>query len=358
MPKHLITQLVFIILHVQMNTFTAFIKLIRLPNLLIVALTQYVMRYAIINGILMSIPNGIEIELLMSDLDFFLLSLSTVMIAAAGYIINDYFDVKVDRVNRPGTIIVGKYIKRRIAMGAHIVISSIAVLIGGYLAYQLGNYKLVSIQVLSVGALWYYSTVFKKQVLVGNVIVALLAAMVPFVAGLYELILQHASVDSTVNSLLFQIGSNASFEEVRFDFLQVLSNCMVWILGFALFAFLSTMVREIIKDIEDYEGDKKYYSNTLVVVYGKRVAAIVAQVFGVIMIALIGYLQYQQLMNKDMGSFMYFLFTVQLPMAYVVYKLQTDTQKEDFSKLSKYTKLIMLSGIVYSLYFYYTTINA
>ena len=98
-------------------------------------------------------------------------------------------------------------------MGAHIVISSIAILIGGYLAFKLGNWKLILIQILSVGALWYYSTLFKKQVLIGNIVVALLAALVPLVAGLYELVLQHANIDSTVNALLFFLEEGTPFKD-------------------------------------------------------------------------------------------------------------------------------------------------
>jgi 4-hydroxybenzoate polyprenyltransferase len=341
-----------------MNTFTAFIKLIRLPNLLIIVLTQYVIRFAIMLPMLDTITthvDGVDLVLQMTEFDFFLLSLSTVMVAAAGYIINDYFDVKVDRVNRPNSIIVGKYIKRRVCMGAHIVISSIAILLGAYLAYKLGNWKLTLIQVLSVGALWYYSTMFKKQVLIGNVIVALLAALVPFVAGLYELILQHANADLIANRIQIYLEPLASFEEVRHILSKGLSNVMVWVLGFSVFAFLSTMVREIIKDIEDYEGDKKYWSNTLAVVYGKQKAAKFAQIFALIMIALIAYLQYLQLSAGDTGSFVYFLITVQIPLIIVVYKLQLGKEKQDFSKLSKYMKVIMLMGIVYALYFYFTS---
>jgi 4-hydroxybenzoate polyprenyltransferase len=177
-----------------MNPIIAFIKLIRLPNLIIIVLTQYAIRYGIIYAILNSVSDDVEVSLLMSNLDFFLLCLSTVMIAAAGYIINDYFDVRVDRVNRPDKIIVGKHLKRRIAMGSHVIINSIAIIIAGYLAYKIGDWKLIFIQLLAAGALWYYSIIFKKQVLIGNIIVALLAALVPFVAGLYELLLQHASV--------------------------------------------------------------------------------------------------------------------------------------------------------------------
>ena len=343
-----------------MSPIVAFIKLIRLPNLLIIVLTQYAIRYAIIGPFLFKFSGDMEIDragLKMENLDFFLLSLSTVMVAAAGYIINDYFDVKVDRVNRPETILVGKHIKRRVAMGSHIVISSIAILIGVYLAYKIGNWQLALIQVLSVGALWYYSTMFKKQVLVGNVIVALLAGLVPLVAGLYELILQHEYSDETVNILLFYLEEGTPFELIEYQLHRVLTGILYWVLGFSVFAFLSTVVREIIKDIEDYEGDKKYFSNTLAVVHGKQTAKVVAQVFTVIMIAAIGYLQYIQLQAKDTGSFMYFLFAIQAPLVYMIYKLQLAKEKKDFTKLSRYMKMVMLMGIVYTLFFYYNTIN-
>ncbi len=356
------TKLLFILLRKvkkKMNVIVAFIKLIRLPNLLIIALTQYAIRYGVIYPIIYTFSGGQDIPnvgLKMTDMNFFLLSLSTVMIAAAGYIINDYFDVKVDRVNRPDKIIVGKYIKRRIAMGAHVVINTIAILIGAYLAYVLGNWKLIFIQVLSAGALWYYSTMFKKQVVIGNVIVALLAALVPFVAGLYELILQHAFSDDTVNTLLFRLEEYTPFEDVEYLLLEILNSILYWVLGFTVFAFISTMIREIIKDIEDYEGDKKYFSNTLAVVYGKVKAKIVAQIIAVIMVVMVGYLQYFQLQGKDMASFMYFLFAVQLPLIYVIVKLQSAQEKSDYTKLSLNMKLIMLMGIVYTAFFYYTTI--
>lgn len=340
-----------------MNPIIAFTKLIRLPNLLIIALTQYAIRFGIIYPILLSISDDVELNLKMSELDFFLLSLSTVLIAAAGYIINDYFDVKVDRVNRPNKIIVGKYIKRRLAMGAHIVINSIAILIGAYLAYKLGNWKLVFIQIVSAGALWYYSTMFKKQVLIGNVVVAILAALVPFVAGLYELILQHLYIDDSVNGLLFFLEAETPFDDVKNILVTLLSNIMLWVLGFSFFAFISTMVREIIKDIEDYEGDKKYFSNTFPVVYGQAKATFLAQATAVVMIVLIGYLQYVQLQSKDMASFMYFLFAVQAPLAYVIVKLQSAKIKADYSSLSKIMKLIMLMGIAYTLFFYYSSTN-
>lgn len=336
-----------------MNPVVAFAKLIRLPNLLIVGITQYAIRYGIIYPILNNSIARDTLHLQLSEVDFFLLVLSTVMIAAAGYIINDYFDLKIDRVNRPNKIIVGKYIKRRVVMGAHIVINTMAIIIGAYIAYRVGNLKLVAIQLVSVGALWYYSVSFKKQILIGNFLVALLAAMVPFVAGIYEIILQHNNAGIILESISPELGVDA--KDLFPIFKLVLSNVMKWVLGFALFAFLSTMVREIVKDIEDYDGDKKYHSNTLPVVYGKKKGAVVAQVFSIVIIVLIGALQYRQLQSKDLNSALYFLLTIQLPMVYVIYKLKLAKKKIDYSKLSVLIKMIMLFGIIYAGLFYYST---
>lgn len=328
-----------------MNPFVAFLKLIRLPNLLIIVLTQYAIRYGVIY------PYGYD--LLMSNSDFFLLCLSTTMIAAAGYIINDYFDVKIDRVNRPTKIIIGKHIKRRIAMGAHVVINSIAILIGIYLAYRIGNWKLIFIQLCSVAVLWYYSTTFKRKVLIGNVFVALLAALVPLVVGVYEMQLQYAEAESTVNQFMFSQEPGTQFDTVMLFFKQSLENIMLWVTGFAFFAFLSTIVREIIKDIEDYDGDNKYGSNTFPVVFGKKKAKIVAQIFAIMMVVIISYLQFWKFSIGDMLSVMYFMFAVQAPLIFVIYKLQLASHKNDYTLLSNTMKGVMLLGIGYVIIFYY-----
>ena len=131
----------------------------------------------------------------------------------------------------------------------------------------------------------------------------------------------------------------------------------IFLACFSLFAFISTVVREIIKDIEDYEGDKKYFSNTLAVIHGKAKAKMVAQGITLIMMGLVGYVQYGQLQAKDMASFMYFLFAIQLPLAYIIVKLKSAQEKLDYSKLSKYMKLIMLMGIAYTAFFYYSSMN-
>jgi len=330
-----------------MHPIIAFIKLIRLPNLLIIALTQYAIRFGLIYPILKEATDSDVLHLLLSEKLFFLLSLSTVLIAAAGYIINDYFDVKIDRINRPQQIIIGKYIKRRVAMGGHIVLNTIAIMLAIYVAYEMNMLKLAAIQVLATGALWYYSIYFKKQVLTGNFLVALLAALVPFVAGFYELILQHTFAERTVLQLLPYLEEQFSVNELMYILKQNLSIIMKWVLGFSLFAFLSTMIREIIKDIEDYDGDKKYYSHSLPVAFGKNVAKKVAQAFVVLMILLIGYLQFHQFQMGDFISILYFTIMIQIPLGFVFYKINIAQEKSDYHFLSTILKVIMLFGIGY-----------
>src|ERR1017187_10122421 len=133
-----------------MHKIIAFTKLIRLPNLLIIALAQYAMRWGVIypmyqfinRQLLANFPDQITNPRIMKfqvdELHFFLLSLASMMIAAAGYIINDYFDVKIDRINKPGQMVIDKGIKRREAMLAHVVISGIAIIIALLVSYRLG----------------------------------------------------------------------------------------------------------------------------------------------------------------------------------------------------------------------------
>ncbi|NJO93104.1 MAG: UbiA family prenyltransferase [Chloroflexia bacterium] len=148
------------------------------------------MRFAIIDAILgfynKSSDGEFDFVLQMSEFDFFILMLATVCLTAAGYVINDYFDTKTDSLNRPKTVIVGKSISRRSAMAIHIVLNAIGVIGGFYASWKVGHPKFGFIFVLAAGILWYYSTTYKRQFLVGNLIVSLLTAMVPLMVILLK----------------------------------------------------------------------------------------------------------------------------------------------------------------------------
>lgn len=331
-----------------MKSLIAFFRLIRLPNLLIIALTQYAVRF----GLMFPLLNGSGFELAMSEQNFFLLVLATVMIAAAGYIINDYFDTKIDRVNKPKRVIVGKLIKRRVAMGAHIVISTIAIFISIYIAWYINHLWLSLIQIGSVLALWYYSINFKRRMLVGNVIIALLTALVPVSAGLYEFVeLKNHLFQELQNYAVMNTENNPVYAGIFFK--DVLSNIGLWILGYAIFAFLLTLVREIIKDIEDYEGDLAEGCKTLPIIVGKNKANHTTIIIAILTFLLLLFVQYTQLMSSEIIAVLYFSVFLQFPLILLIIKLFSAKKKNDYAWASRLTKLIMLFGILYTSVIYF-----
>ncbi len=312
----------------------SFLKLIRIQNLLIIAFTQYMVRWCLVFPIL-KLRNY---DLQLSNFNFFLLVLSTVMLAAAGYIINDYFDVRIDKVNKPERLVIDKGVKRRVAMGAHTFINILAILIGFYVSYAIGLWKLSIIHIFCTFTLWFYSTHFKRQFLIGNLIVAFFTALVPLIVGIYELYPCYKTY--------MIIGEEISFKGV-------------WLYVFAVsfFAFITTLLREIIKDIEDFQGDKEYGCQTLPIVIGKQNAKIVVAFIAFLCMICLGYLQFLQLKSNDWLAFFYFVVALQLPFVYLIYKTFTANTKKDFRLAANTAKVIMLMGVCFLFIFAYTLLS-
>jgi 4-hydroxybenzoate polyprenyltransferase len=314
----------------------AFLKLIRYQNLLIIAATQYMMRLLVVRPILAL--NGFELQL--DNLHFFLLVFSSIAITAAGYVINDYFDMKTDLLNRPDTVIVGKKISRRWAMILHIILNSAGVLTGIYLSWHVGMPGFGIAYLLAAGLLWFYSTTYKRQFLVGNLIVSIFTAVVPFIVVVFEVPL----LNKTYAQIL--IANDMNF-----------NNILAWVGGFAFFAFLSTLIREIIKDVEDFEGDAAYGRNTLPIVLGLRMTRTLVLLLVLIMIASLVFVYITYLARKpggeiDLLSLLWFGVMLILPFLYLAFRLIAADDKKEYHFCSNLTKLIMLSGILYSVIFY------
>ena len=303
-----------------------FIKLIRIQNLLIIAFTQYVIRWCVIYPILKA--HNISYSLQLDELHFFLLVLSTVMVAAAGYIINDYFDVRIDKINKPQRLVIDKGIKRRVAMGAHTVINILAILIASYLAYSIGSWRLALIHFMCASGLWFYSTTFKRQLLIGNIVIASFTAMVPLIVAIYEVLPAYKAYAPMEENLSFKPIWNVIF-------------------GISFFAFLTTLIREIIKDIEDFEGDIEYGCNTLPIVIGKKYTKLIVILISLLTIFCLVYLQILQWKHNQLTDFYYFTIAFQLPFCYLIYKTATGISKKDFHIASNTLKFIMLMGICY-----------
>jgi 4-hydroxybenzoate polyprenyltransferase len=314
----------------------AFLDLIRWKNLLMVILTMGLMRYAVLGpvigkiGVILTNGTGTEVPMVLQFplVNFVLLVLATLFLTAGGYVINDYFDIKTDLINK-GKVIVGTRIPRRQAMMWHNIFNIAGVSIGFYISMKAGYIWLGTMFLIVSGLLYFYSASYKRQFLIGNVVVAALVAMVPMLVVIYEW-----------PSLYRYYTLNATtLPEFNFIF--------YWVGGFSVFAFLTTLVREIIKDIEDFEGDLAFGRNTVPVVIGILPAKIVSISLMVITIVLL-YITWYLFLN-DLITLIYLSVAIILPLAYVIFKVVISNNSKQLHNASSIMKVVMLTGILYSL---------
>ncbi len=306
----------------------AYLNLIRYKNLIIIVLMQYLLRY----GLLVPVLNYYDVSPELSDLRFGLLVLSTVLLAASGYVINNYFDVKIDRINKPDNVVVGRQVSRRTALLLHVIFTITGVFIGLFLAYitRKENYALMFIVI--PGLLWYYSTTLKKQVLVGNLTIALLTALVPFVVVSLEF------------ATLARVHGSAILHS------EACSTAWFWTTGFAFFAFISTITRELIKDMEDEEGDKEAGCRTLPVEMGIDYSRTIVVILSIASIAALWIiLFFVPQLRESYISWGYFFLFLTVPYLLLALKMIYAKTKKDFTIASGLSKLIMLMGILFIL---------
>jgi len=291
-----------------------------------IAFTQYVMRYAVIFPFAYS--HGIEFQL--SGFTFFLLVFSTMCTAAAGYAINDYFDVKTDKINRPGKVVVGQKIGRRKTVMIHIIICATGVLLSGYVTWKVGIPELVLVFMVVAAMLWLYSLVYKRQFLIGNIIVSLFSALVPMLV-----LLEIPSIYRFYSRFLLEQGANFNY-------------VVFWILGVAVFAFLTTLSREIIQDAEDFEGDAAYGCRSLPIVMGDRCTKWTIIGINIATIVMLG-LVYGFFLRHTSGifSFFYILLLLVAPIVFINWKVHQAATSDDYRRAARWMKWVMIAGITY-----------
>ena len=298
-----------------------FIKLIRSPNLLIVGLTQFFVQYLIL------IPafNKASLPITLNNFHFLFLVLCTICIAAAGYIINDIIDEPIDRINKPEKVVIGKYFSIEGGYRLYYGVLLVGLIIAFYLANYVGNISLVLIYFIANLLLYLYSKYFKQRALIGNLVVAIFCA---FVAGI----------------VLF--SERASFTKLN----EVGLSEIVWLCwGYLIFAFVSTMFREIVKDIEDIEGDREKNCSTLPILIGVNASKFIALIFGGALLFLTTYWSFIQLKNGTKIQLFYLVIGIVLPILFSLIYLIRANKKNDWNQLSLLAKYIMVSGIFYLL---------
>lgn len=271
-----------------------FLRLIRYPNLLIIILSQYFVAIFLIG------PSAKWFDYLLNP-HLFILSIATVLIAAAGYIINDYYDIKIDIINKPRRVVVGKFLKRRQAMILHTVFNFLGVSIGLFLGL-----KIALVMVACAFWLWLYSNQLKRLPFIGNLSVAILTALSISIVGIY-------------------FGQN----EVVVNF-------------YALFAFFISLVREIIKDMEDMRGDEQFDCKTLPIVWGIRKVKVF--IYGIMVLFVSAIFVISGALNNT--SLYYYFIALMIPYIFFIYKLIRADKKKDFKFLSNLCKGIMLAGVL------------
>ena len=312
------------ILQKSASTILSFLRLIRIPNLLIIILIQLLLRYGIQKPYLFAKDPA----LMSGTLEFLLLMGITVLIAMGGYVINDYFDVRIDELNKPERNVVGKKFTPGAIMNIYMVITVLAVLSGFYLAYRLKSLTFGLVFPFIAGLLWFYSERYKKMLVRGNVIVAVLSALVILIVWYFEFL--HLRLDPVKFSKII-LG---------------MKDANLFFVFYALFAFLCSLFREVIKDMEDIEGDRAYGCNTVPIVFGIKNAKLIVAALVALTVILLGFGQANLSSRGYTLVFWYFSAVVQLPLLILLYRVFTAKEKDDYRFLSLLCKIIMVAGIL------------
>ena len=307
-----------------MKLIAAFLKLIRLPNLFFIALSQVLFQFCIYRPLYKDAIPAADTR------HFIFLVLASLFIAAAGYIINDYFDINIDEVNKPQKMVVDKWINRRWAIAMHFMFNTLG-LVCSILAFPfLQKWYLILANILCMVLLWFYSTNFKRQLLTGNVVISLLTAWTILIVFFSKVDFASAFGAGTMShGKLFKIA-----------------------VLYAAFAFIISLIREALKDMEDLQGDAQYKCKTMPIVWGLQATKVYVAVWLVVLIALlvavIAYvLQYQWWL-----AVAYIIPAIIFPLILILIKLKKSMTSADFHQLSSLTKLVMFTGIL-SMVFYY-----
>jgi len=303
----------------------AFFKLVRMPNLFFMALTQVLFQFCIYHTLYNdAVP--------VNDLyRFILIVFASLFIAAAGYIINDYFDINIDEVNKPEKMVVDKVIKRRWAIAWHFMLSGAGIILTVLALPFWSKWYLILANIICVALLWLYSTNFKKSLLTGNIVISLLTAWTILIIFFSKFNLTDA----------FGAGDSNNHKFFRLAIL------------YAGFAFIISLIREAIKDMQDMAGDAKYGCRTMPIVWGVNATKVYVAVWLIVLIAALGILQVYVLQFKWWLLIAYCIPAIIFPLILLLFKLKKSTSSDDFKKLSSLTKLIMFTGILCMAFFYF-----
>ncbi|CAM3467330.1 geranylgeranylglycerol-phosphate geranylgeranyltransferase [Aequorivita lipolytica] len=290
-----------------------YLRLIRYQNLIFIALVQIFIKYGLF------LPFGIETTL--NTFGFVLMVIATLCITAGGNIINDIYDVEIDKINKPTKILIGRKITERNANRLFIILNVIGVAIGFYLANIIERPSFAALFIGISALLYLYASYLKGMLFVGNLLISVLVAMSLIIVLLFDLLPVITPQNQAPQSVVFKI-----------------------VLQYALFAFFINLIREIVKDLQDINGDKKGEMNTLPIALGRKRTTKIVFGMGAFMVLGIVVYMYEHLYNEQI-LLLYFLFAIVAPLLYFCIKAWDAKTSKEFGFLSKLLKIIMFLGV-------------
>lgn len=262
-----------------------------------------------------------------------LLMCAAMLIGAGGYVINDYFDVKIDRINRPDEVVVTRSVSKPAAMRLSIALSGTGIACGIAAAVLLRSLTLGILFVIIPGLLWFYSSSYKRLFLIGNLIIALLAGLTPLIVAMANV----AQLELLYASIL--------------PYMSLPHDLYCWLGGFGLFAFLLTWIREIVKDLQDQMGDRELECHSMPIVWGEKWTKVFVTGLIVLTIAIIGHLWYHVLpfpISWSSLSTRYIVFGIVIPLLCALCLLWAAKIPSDYKSCQQILKLAMVFGTLYS----------
>lgn len=292
-----------------------YLSLVRYQNLILLALMQLVFRYGFLEHQM--------VVLALNDWQYLLLVLATVLIAAAGYVVNDIFDQEADAINRPNHQLVGKSISETAAYNLYVGLNLIGVGLGFYLSNVIEKPSFATIFIFIAACLYFYATTLKGIILVGNFVVAFILALSVLIIGVFD---------------LYPMTFHGNQNQMRVLF-SILTD-------YAIFAFLINFIREIIKDAEDVKGDFNQGIQTLPIILG--INRTVKVIFGLLLIPVLlvfWYINTYLMQNELYLAVIYLLVLVLSPLLYSLVKSWNAKTIKEFHHLSQILKIIIFFGI-------------
>jgi 4-hydroxybenzoate polyprenyltransferase len=256
----------------------------------------------------------------MGGLDFLLMVTATILIAAAGYLSNDYFDIETDSVNKPEKQYIGKKISSGSTLALSLVLSFTAAILAVFLAFKIGSLISAGLLLFALFVTWWYAILLKKSFLWGNIAVSCMSAGTIAMAWIIEK--QCSEIPQALSAIITKV-----------------------IVGISVFAFLLSLMREIVKDMEDIKGDKLIGCHSVPLVRGVEFTKKLLQTLAAITFVFLFIAQVQLYQYSRYVAVLWLFVFVEMPLAYFAHKLGKAVSKQDFHKLSSLLKWIMLGGM-------------